>query len=174
MVFNDLDIEWGQLLHPTQGIMQAYIALPWEKETQTRFRGKEKYIKPLRTIFSEHFLQQVTGQRNKNRMFSNSRLLQQRMHLTIQHLRVLGITLQEGESLAAAYHWSVQQVSYLDNINTAREDHNKVTQLLEECQAALAIKEITHRDQIIKDMYVEHLQGYTDRQDAAVARIPQL
>ena len=82
------------------------------------------------------------------------------MHLTIQHLRVLSITAQEREPLAAAYHWSVQQVSYLDNINAAREDHCKVTKLLEECQTAQAIKGITHEDQIIKDLYVEHLQGY--------------
>ena len=64
------------------------------------------------------------------------------MYLTTQRVIMLGITAQEGESLAAAYHWTVQQVSYLDNINAAREDHNKVTQLLEDCQAALAKKEL--------------------------------
>ena len=82
---------------------------------------------------------------------------------------MLGITAQEGESLAAAYHWSAEQVSYLDNIYAAREDINKVTQLLEDCQGALAIKGNTHDDQIIEDLYVEHLQGYTDRLETAVA-----
>ena len=71
------------------------------------------------------------------------------MYLTTQHLVILGITANEGEPLAAAYHWSVQQVSYMDTMNAARADHNKVTQLLEDCQAALAIKEITQEDQII-------------------------
>ena len=102
-------------------------------------------------------------------MFSHSQLLQQRMYLTTQHLIILGITATEGEALAVAYHWSVKQVSYMDNMNAARADHTKVTQLLEDCQAALAINEISHEDQIIEDLYVEHLQGYKDRLEAALA-----
>ena len=32
MVFNDLNTEKGQLLQPTQDIMQAYITLPRQKK----------------------------------------------------------------------------------------------------------------------------------------------
>ena len=76
MIFNDLNTEWGQLLQPTQDIMEAYITLQREEEFQSRFREHEETIKPLWTRFQELFLQQVKGHRNKNRKFSQSQLLQ--------------------------------------------------------------------------------------------------
>ena len=95
MVFNQLDTDWGHLLQPSMRIMQAYTALPQEEEILTRFRENEKFIKPLWTQFSKNFQQQVTAHRDKNRMFSNSQKVQQRMHLTIQRLLLPGITAQE-------------------------------------------------------------------------------
>ena len=79
-------------------------------------------------------------------MLSDYQLLQERMHLPIQHLLVLGNIAQEGKPLAAAYHWSVLQITYLDNINAAQEDHDMVTRLLEECTAALGLQETTYED----------------------------
>ena len=91
-----------------------------------------------------------------------------------QHCITLGITASEGESFAAVYHWCVQQTSYMDNMKAAREDHTKVTQLLEECQTTLNINDITHEDQMVEDLYVEHLQSYKDRLNAAVTTLPNL
>ena len=88
-------------------------------------------------------------------MFSNSQLVQQPMHLTIQPLPLLGITAQEGESVAAAYHCSVLQITELDNINAAREDYNKVMQLLEDCMVALGIQDTICENQIIENLYME-------------------
>ena len=51
----------------------------------------------------------------------------------------------------------------MDNMIEAPADHNKVTQLLDDCQATLAINEIVHEDQIIEDLYVDHLQGFKER-----------
>ena len=96
------------------------------------------------------------------------------MNLTIQHLLFLGITAQEGISLAAAYHWSVQQITYMDNINAAREDRDRVTQLLKGSMAAAGLQEAKHEDQIIEDIYVELLKSYKDRLEVAVAGLPQL
>ena len=76
------------------------------------------------------------------------------MYLTTQHLIILGIRATEGEALAAAYHWSVQQVTYMNNINAAREDHTKVTEILKDCNAALATNAIMNEEQIIEDLYV--------------------
>ena len=47
MIFNDLNTEWGQLLQPTQNIMQAFITLPREEVFLSRFRGHEDTMKPL-------------------------------------------------------------------------------------------------------------------------------
>ena len=54
----------------------------------------------------------------------------------------------------------------------ARADHNKVIQLLHESQAALAIKDITHEDQIIGDLNVENSQGYKNRLATAEEGLP--
>ena len=102
VVFNKMDMDWGHLLQPTHRIMQSYIDLPQGEKILTRFKGNEKFIKPLWTRLTEHFQQQVTSHQDINRMLSNSQKVQQRMHVTIQHLLLVDITAQEGVYLAAA------------------------------------------------------------------------
>ena len=154
--------------------MQAYIRLPREKEFLSIFWGHEKTIKLLGTRFRDLFLQQVTGHRNINHMFSHLHLLQLRMNLTTQHLIILGIIATDREALPAAYLWSVQPVTFMGNMNATRADPTKVTQLLDDCQVTLAINDITREDRIIENLYLEHLQGYKNRLEAVAAKLPLL